>query len=64
MSKVYEGDEWKRAANEPVKGRTRAQEQEYVNTEFCNGRMELAEWRRRTDELSEPTRWSTAGKIK
>lgn len=64
---VYEGDEWKHKAKpEPIstKSRTRAAEQEFVNTEFCNGRITLDEWRRRTDELSEPTKWSASGRVR
>jgi len=60
----YEGDEWKNADNGGPATRTREAEQAHINTEYANGRMELSEWRKRTDELSEPTKWVTSGKIK
>lgn len=62
MSKVYEGDERKRCGGKEA-GRTRAAEQAHIDTEFCNGRMSREEWRKRTDELSELTKWSVSGRI-
>ena len=62
MSKIYEGEEWK-TVKTPEWKPTRAQEQARINTEYCNGRMERDEWARRTDELSEVSKWTSAGKI-
>ena len=62
MSKVYEGEEWKRVVT-PSPRRTRAQEQRRIDTEYCNGRMELDEWKRRTDELSEVSKWTAEGRV-
>lgn len=65
MSKIFEGDEWKYCDNKPRSPiyRMRIAEQEHIDTEFCNGRMTQREWRSRTDEMSEPTKWNAAGKI-
>lgn len=61
--KIYHGDEWRYEKTPAQTGRTRAAEQSHVNIEYCNGRMKLSEWRSRTDEMSEPTKWTAAGKI-
>lgn len=60
--KVYHGDEWKNADSKTT-SRTREAKQAWVNTEYANGRMELSEWRRRTDELSDPTKWTIQGRV-
>jgi len=60
----YEGDEWKHADSGKPTGRTRAAEQAHINIEYANGRMELSEWQKRSDELSEPLKWVASGKIK
>lgn len=62
MSKVYDGDEWKRV-EAPEDRPTRAYEQRRINAEYCNGRMDRAEWRRRSDELSDPEKWTAGGRI-
>ena len=62
MSKIFEGDEWKYAKAPEFKP-TRAQEQARIDTEYCNGRMERDEWLRRTDELSDVSKWTATGKI-
>lgn len=64
-SNIYEGDEWKRTATavattaKPT--RTRAQEQEFIDTEFCNGRMTRKQWSDKFDELSSVEKWSAKG---
>lgn len=70
MSKIYHDDEWKRADDAPpakadfsVKKRTRAEEQARVNLAYAHGKMDRAEWLRRTDELGEVSKWSADGKI-
>ena len=67
--RVFEGDEWKNqqpagSANPLPQPRTRAQEQAGIDTEYCNGRMALADWRAQTDELSDLFKWSARGRVK
>lgn len=69
MSKVYQDDEWKWAEEEPVKrtgipSPTRAEMQARVDTYYGQGRIELEEWRRRTNELSDVEKWDQHGRIK
>lgn len=61
---MLEGEEWKHKA-EPrpsMPRRTRAEEQARVDTEYCNGRMTLDDWRARSDELSDPSQWCARGR--
>jgi len=62
MSEIYSGDEWKRVKS-PEDKPTRAQEQSRIDIEYCNGRMERDEWIKRTDELSDISKWNASGKI-
>lgn len=62
---IYHGDEWRlpRLEHKIFKGRTREQEQSFIDTELCNGRMRLSDWRAKTDELSELTKWTQHGRV-
>lgn len=53
---VIEGDEWKLAEpdGEPAECTYRAETQAILNRQYATGTIDLEEWRRRTDELSQP----------
>ncbi len=67
MSKVYEGDNWKYAEDEPQKAvekpRTRAEEQAHIDNLYGMKCMTREEWSRRTNELSNLYKRSAAGRI-
>jgi hypothetical protein len=44
--------------------RTRAEEQRHVNDAYAKGDMTRDGWRRATDELSDLSVWSAAGRVK
>jgi hypothetical protein len=44
--------------------RTRAQEQSYINHLCILGKISMAEWRKKFDELSDVKLWGPQGKLK
>jgi len=60
--KVFEGDEWKHS-NTSETSPTRAEEQVRTDALYALGIIELAEWRARSNELSETTKWNAHGRI-
>lgn len=63
MSKVFHDEEWKRNPIVKREGPTRAQEQARINYEFATGKMSTEKWREKSVELSEPTKWTAAGRV-
>jgi hypothetical protein len=61
---TLEGDEWKRQRIEKRKPITRAEEQERINKAYRWGKMDREEWSQRTDDLSDPLKWTAEGRTK
>lgn len=57
------GDEWKSQRIEKRRPITRAEEQERINKAYMWGNMEREEWSQRTDDLSDPLKWTSEGKV-
>jgi hypothetical protein len=65
VSQVWQGDSWKRAADDDdqVHARpTRAQAQAMIDRNLAMGRISRAEWRRLFDQLSDLKLWTAEGR--
>lgn len=60
MARIFEGDEWKYAKAPERAPDSRAAEQSSLNFRYAMGWITVEQWRRESDELSEPTRGSYA----